>query len=101
MNDLDEIKAQLGALTSAVEALRGVQNLLILKVETRIPLADGFDDRISRVEGLTKSLANTALKLAGARMLTSWVPGAIAGAVAGAVVAVGMLTLLGGVAMAH
>ena len=94
MNDLDGIRGQLELLTSKVDTL-------IHRIETRIPMVDGFDDRITRCEVMTKSLANTALKLAAAKVLTSWVPGAIAGAVAGAAVALGILGLLGGVAMAH
>jgi hypothetical protein len=94
MTDLDGVKQQL-------EALGGKLDILITRVETRIPLADGFDDRLARVEILTEKLGNTALKLATARMLTSWVPGAIAGAVAGGAVALALLGLLGGVALAH
>jgi hypothetical protein len=90
----DEIKAQLETLTSLVKTL-------ITKVETRIPMVDGFDDRITRIESLAKAQANIAFKLAAAKALTSWVPGAVAGAIAGAVAAITLMSLFGRVAMAH
>jgi hypothetical protein len=91
-NDIDQIK----------RALRDQENLIrlvITKIETRIPMVDGFDDRLSRAEGLARSLTNTSLKLAAIRGLTSWVPGAVAGAVAGATVA--WIMLSSGIAGAH
>lgn len=93
MNDLDGIKAQLEALTTEVQNLKGVQELLIHKFETRIPLVDGFDDRIARCEATARTLTNTALKLAATKALTSWIPGAIAGAIAGGTVALALLAL--------
>lgn len=75
-----EVAARVDLLVAQVQVLAS-------RLETRIPLVDGFDDRIARAESLEKSLASVALKLAGTKALTSWVPGAVAGAVAGATVA--------------
>jgi hypothetical protein len=91
-NDIEQIKR---ALHNQTELLK----LVITKIETRIPLVDGFDDRLVRAEGLARSLTNTALKLAAVRGLTSWVPGAVAGAVAGGVV--GWILLASAIANAH
>ena len=74
-------------LQESIDALHGKLDRLITRVEVRLPAVEHFDDRLSRVETLHKNLSNIALKLAAARVLTSWVPGAIAGAVAGATVA--------------
>lgn len=77
---MEDIRAQLRVLTDQIQVLAA-------RVETRIPLVDGFDDRIARAEALEKSLASALLKVAAARTLSSWIPGAVAGAVAGATVA--------------
>jgi hypothetical protein len=94
MDNSSEIKAQLDILTSRITTL-------ITKVETRIPMVDGFDDRITRVESLAKTQTNIAFKLAAARALSSWVPGALAGALAGAVAATALMSLFSRVALAH
>jgi hypothetical protein len=70
--------------------------LVITKLETRIKLVDEFDDRLVRAESLEKSLAAVAFKLAAAKALTSWVPGALAGAVAGATAALLLASCIAG-----
>jgi hypothetical protein len=77
---LEEIKTRLDKLTVLTAQL-------VTVVETRRVLVEGFDDRLARAESLERSLGTTALKIAAARALTSWVSGAIAGGVAGGVVA--------------
>jgi hypothetical protein len=76
----------LEGLQSDIKTLMARTEHLIIVVETRRMLVDRFDERIAKVEALERSLGSTALKLASARVLTSWVPGAVAGAVAGAIV---------------
>jgi hypothetical protein len=84
-NDLERIEAKL--------------DHLILVVETRRALVEGFDDRLDRADKLEKSLASTMLKLAASRFLSNGGAGAVAGAVAGAIV-VG-IAFLSGIASAH
>jgi hypothetical protein len=79
-NDLDR-------LHDRIDALHGLVTILVTKVETRLPDADTTVDRILTLERVERSAANTALKLAAARAIVSWWPGALAGAAAGGVVA--------------
>ena len=103
MNPMDEVQPKSNPSDASIHeklnALGGKLDLLITRVEVRLPAVEHFDDRLSRVEGLHKNLSNIALKLAAARVLTSWVPGALAGAVAGAAVA--WVLLASGIAGAH
>ena len=84
MEERDASAPDLRAITSQLEVLTGQMRVLVSRVETRIPMVDGFDDRLARAESLEKSLASTILKIAGARAMASWIPGAVAGAIAGA-----------------
>ncbi len=92
IGDLAAIRHQLEIMTVQLE-------VLVSRVETRIPLVDGFDDRLARAERIEKSLASAALKLAATKALSSWVPGAIAGGIAGAAAA--WILLSAGIAGAH
>ena len=74
-NDIQLIKMQLDRVEAKTDHL-------ITVVETRKALTEGFDDRIVKLDTLERSLATTALKLAGSRVLANF-GGAIAGVAAG------------------
>ena len=103
MNPMDEVQPKSNPSDASIHeklnALGGKLDLLITRVEVRLPAVEHFDDRLSGVEGAAKSLADVSLKLSVAKALTSWVPGALAGAVAGAAVA--WVLLASGIAGAH
>jgi hypothetical protein len=75
----------------------GLLKTIITKVEARTIDAEVLEDKIRRLERTESSLADISFKLAAAKALSSWVPGAVAGAVAALVV----VSLLQGIALAH
>lgn len=92
-------KSDTALIHEKLNALAGKLDFLITRVEVRLPAAEHYDDRLHAVEKIHRRLTDVALKLSAAKMLTSWVPGAVAGAVAGAGVA--WVLLASGIAGAH
>jgi hypothetical protein len=102
MNPMDETGSKRDSeilIHAKLDALNGKLDRLITRVEVRLPAVEHFDDRLTSVEGVAKSLTNVSLKLAATKVLTSWVPAAFAGAIAGGAVA--WVMLASGIAGAH
>jgi hypothetical protein len=83
------------APTNDLQRIEAKLDHLIVVVETRKALVEGFDNRLAAATTLERGLASTALKLAAAKVLTSGYAGAIAGAIAGGVVAFLLSTVAG------